>query len=66
MAQAYQPETLKRWIAHLVQLQQGKAYDPEAIDSKVTPVRRCMKEACRFQRLDQARAEAFAQIKIDR
>jgi transposase len=64
--QAYQPETLKRWIAHLTHNRQGEPYDPNAIDHKVTPVRRSMVKAAEIGLLATEQAQAFNGIRVQR
>jgi hypothetical protein len=64
--QAYVPSTLRQWIAYLSQGQPGKPYDPDAIDKKITPVRRCLREAGKMGILDRTRAEEFTSIRVQR
>jgi hypothetical protein len=64
--QAYVPGILRQWIAYLSHGQPGRPYDSDAIDKKITPVRRCLREAGKMGLLDRERAEEFTSIKVQR
>lgn len=64
--QAFQPETLRRWIDDLAHNPMGTPYTPDAIDQRATVVRRSMVKAGKMGQLDQVRAQAFNAIRVQR
>jgi transposase len=63
---AYQPETLRQWIADLSASEVNTSYTPDAIDQRATVVRRCMVRAGDLGKLDQERAQEFGAIRVPR